>query len=232
MEIYINKIFAYLRSKIVRRTDYAALKLDMSKAYDQVEWDFSSTLMGRLGFAESLMTRIMNSATSMNYSFRINGEVFGSLRSGRGLRQENQLSSYLHLFLLCAHGLTSLFNSYEAQGLIRGVKIVNTCPSVSHLFSADDNLIFFKASTEEGARVRECLVRYERASGQCVNFDQPALSFSPNTNPQLIETIKAILIIPVVQRHDLYLGLLTVSMRSKKLQFKYLLERVHKSREG
>ncbi|XP_073153499.1 uncharacterized protein [Henckelia pumila] len=105
-------------------------------------------------------------------------------------------------------------------------------PTTITFILCDDSLIFFKASMEEGARVRECLARYERASGQCVNFEKSTLSFSPNTNPQLIEAIKAILTISVVQRHDLYLGLPTVSMRSKKMQFKYLLERLHKRING
>lgn len=81
---------------------------------------------------------------------------------------------------------------------------------------------------EEGARVKECLNLYEKASGQLIDYDKSVLSFIPNTNLLLIETVKNILTIPVVQCHDLYLGLHTVSVKSKWLQFKYLVERVVK----
>lgn len=85
---------------------------------------------------------------------------------------------------------------------------------------------------EEGARVRECLNLYEKASGKTINFSKSALFFSQNTHLMVIETIKSILTIPVVQQHDLYLGLPTISMKSKRLQFQYLVERVVKRIQG
>ncbi|XP_075499798.1 putative mitochondrial protein AtMg00310 [Primulina tabacum] len=67
---------------------------------------------------------------------------------------------------------------------------------------------------------------YERASGQLINFEKSSLSFSPNTNDRVKETIKSMLTIPVVQGHEVYLGLPVFSSRNKKLQFRYLVERV------
>ncbi|XP_075515386.1 putative mitochondrial protein AtMg00310 [Primulina tabacum] len=85
---------------------------------------------------------------------------------------------------------------------------------------------------ETGAHVKECLSTYEKASGQLVNYDKSALSFSPNTHISLMDTIKNILTIPVVHQHDLYLGLPTFSLRSKRLQFKYLKDRVIQRIQG
>lgn len=156
----------------------------------------------------------------MSHQFRI---ILESTRKwsnlSRGLRQGDPLSPYL--FVMCAHGLSSLFNAYEARGYFREVQIASTCPSVSHLFFADDSLIFFRARMKEGTRVKECTSLYDKASGKLINY---ALSFSPNSHEMLMDTIKNILTLPVVQQHDLYLGLPTVSLRSKRLQFRYLVD--------
>lgn len=41
------------------KVGYAALKLDMSKAYDRVEWHFLWDIRRRLGFAERWIQLIM-----------------------------------------------------------------------------------------------------------------------------------------------------------------------------
>lgn len=41
---------------------------------------------------------------------------------------------------------------------------------ISHLFFADDSILFFKATETEAKVVSEVLKDYEKASGQAVNF--------------------------------------------------------------
>lgn len=135
----------------------------MSKAYDRVEWDFLHALMSCLGFEDAWIQNIMNCVTSVSYSFCVNSEVSGPIFPTRGLREGDPLSPYL--FVLCAFGLTSLITHYETQGLFHGIRIASSCSSVSHLFFADDMLIFFRATIEDESRVRDCLCLYERASG-------------------------------------------------------------------
>ncbi|XP_075507646.1 putative mitochondrial protein AtMg00310 [Primulina tabacum] len=80
--------------------------------------------------------------------------------------------------------------------------------------------------------IRNCLLSYERASRQLINFEKSSLSFAPNTDAQLVENIKARLAISMVQGHDIYLGLPVFSTRSKKLKFGYLVERVVRRIQG
>ena len=64
----------------------------------------------------------------------------GSIKPSRGLCQGDPLSPYL--FLLCALGLQSLLQKAKANDDIRGVAICRNGPRVSHLFFADDSVLF------------------------------------------------------------------------------------------
>ena len=98
------------------------LKLDVSKAYDRVEWNFLRGMMVKLGFPEEWIDRVMSCVTTPSFSVRINGKAYGNIIPSRGLRQGDPLSPYL--FLLCAEGFTSLLSKAEAEGRLHGVQIV------------------------------------------------------------------------------------------------------------
>lgn len=100
------------------------------------------------------------------------------------------------------------------------------------MFFIVDSLIFFRSTREDIMQVRKCLNMYENASGQVINYDKSALTFSPSTSMQNIADIVEILSVTVVKGHDIYLGLPTFSLRNKRLQFSYLRERIENKVNG
>ena len=124
-----------------------ALKLDVSKAYDRVEWSFLKGIMVKLGFSDVWVDRVMCCATTPSYYVLINGKTFGHITPSRGLRQGDPLSPYL--FLLCMEGFTSLLHNAEMEGQIRGVSICRRAPKITNLLFADDSLIFCQATQNE-----------------------------------------------------------------------------------
>jgi hypothetical protein len=116
---------------------FAAVKLDMSKAYDRVEWHFLEAMMLKLGFHRRFVAIVMRCVTTVKYRIKVNGDLTDEIIPSRGLRQGDPLSPYL--FLLCAEAFSSLLKKAEEDNLIQGVRICPNAPSVSHLLFADDS---------------------------------------------------------------------------------------------
>ena len=101
------EITHYLMNKREGDLVYAAVKLDVSKVYDRVEWNFLEVMMQRMGFAEQWISLIMECTTIVLYRIKVNGELTNSFKPERGLWQVDSLSPYL--FFLCAKGFSALF---------------------------------------------------------------------------------------------------------------------------
>lgn len=64
-----------MRNKRRGNAGYAAIRLDMSKAYDRVEWNFLKDMMIRLGFAPVWVELIMKCVQFVKYRVKINGSL-------------------------------------------------------------------------------------------------------------------------------------------------------------
>ena len=147
-----------------------AVKLDMSKAYDRVEWKYLEGVMKRMGFQEKWIQLSMMCVKTVSYSVLINGEPKGRIIPTRGLRQGDPISPYL--FLLCMERLLALLQKEVRMGRIMGVPVCKGAPKISHLFFTDDGIIFCRATLEEANRVSQVLKDYERESGQKLNKEK------------------------------------------------------------
>ena len=112
------ELMHYLEHKKEGREGFVAIKLDMSKTYDRVEWGFIKQVMEKMGFHEKWVNLIMHCITTVSYSILINGVAYGSIIPIRGLHQGDPISPYI--FLLCTYGFSSLINNAARNQKISG----------------------------------------------------------------------------------------------------------------
>lgn len=83
-----------------------AVKLDMSKAYDRVEWYFLKWMLNKRNFPSHFSTIIMNCIISVSFQVHVNGFPTEHFIPERGLHQGDPLSSFL--FAICTEGFSTL----------------------------------------------------------------------------------------------------------------------------
>ncbi|KAM2060238.1 hypothetical protein ACFX1T_045454 [Malus domestica] len=199
-----------------RREDHAgmAIKQDMVKAYDRIEWDFLISIMTKMGFAPLFSKWIKACISTVSFSILVNGTPTGYIVPQRGLRQGDLLSPFL--FLLCTEGLLMLLRKGIELGALHGFKFTPSGTPLTHLFFADDSVVFGNATVDEARAVVEALQVYARGSGQEINLTKSSVFFSPKTSNRLKRDIEETLGIQCRQGFGKYLGLQADFGHSKK----------------
>ncbi|XP_059436088.1 uncharacterized protein LOC132169016 [Corylus avellana] len=215
-----------MHSRMRGKQGYMAVKIDMSKAYDQVEWGFLKVVMERMGFTRNWIELIMQCVSTAHYAVLVNGIPTGKIIPTRGIRQGDPISPYL--FLICAEALSTMLTKADYSGELRGVPTSKRGPRLNHLFFADDSLLFCRADICHWTRLTTILKSYELASGQRLNSSKTAIFFSRNTLVETKEQILEVVGIPSSQRYDTYLGLPALVGKSRSKEFKGIIDRVWK----
>ncbi len=173
--------------------------------------------MLKLGFQSTWVNLIMECVRTVSFSILVNGSSHGYFTSSRGLRQGDPLSPYL--FLFCAEGLHRLLSQAETSGQIQGLSLCRNGPRLTHLFFADDCLLFCKANLTECDNLLQILDRYEYASRQQLNRTKTTLFFSKCVAQTTQDELIRILGVPAICQYEKYLGLPSFVGRSKKASF-------------
>uniref|UniRef100_A0A803PUX2 Reverse transcriptase domain-containing protein n=1 Tax=Cannabis sativa TaxID=3483 RepID=A0A803PUX2_CANSA len=207
-----------------------AIKLDMLKAYDKMEWPFILRVLKANGFEDKICNIIMSGITGVSYSVLFNGSPLKKFKPQRGLRQGDPLSPYI--FLLCQEVLSKIILSQQNRGKIHGIRIARNAIPISHLMFADDTILFARANSEEATNLMGCLNLYEKWSGQVCSRAKSSVLFSNNLASDKRKDILQKLTIKQSDGEERHLGNPFVFKRRKRESFLKLRESMLQKLEG
>ncbi|KAM0980895.1 hypothetical protein ACFX13_014376 [Malus domestica] len=76
-----SEVAHYMHKRVSRLNGHMALKLDISKAYDRLEWKFLEVIMRSMGFSPRWIHMIMMCVSTVTYSFKLNGDPVGKSKN-------------------------------------------------------------------------------------------------------------------------------------------------------
>lgn len=192
------------------RSPRIALKVDISKAFDSVRWDFLLQTLKAMQFPAAFVDCIRACITTPSFSLSINGVTSGFFKGKTGLRQGDPISPLL--FAVVMNVLSYMLNRAAEDGIF-GYHPGCAGTKLTHLAFADDLLIFIDGTESSLAGVFTVLSQFEKFSGLEVNMSKTSM-FSSGLSAQTQLNILNRFRLRSIQLPVRYLGL---PLCSKKL---------------
>lgn len=225
-----QELFHALKKRDFCGRESLAIKLDMSKAYDRLEWNFLHNVLISFGFNEGWVAMVMKLVSTVSYKFKVNGVLGNTIFPKRGLREGDPLSPYL--FILAANALSHMLSRGLEERRIKGMKLARSAPTLTHLFFADDAVLFAQANGEEDFQIIQILNDYPKASGQRINLMKSGIIFGRFVPIGIRTKIQGILGMQEWDNPGKYLGLLADWGRARSAGLAWIKERVLGKIEG
>lgn len=124
------------------------VKLDISKAYDNVEWCFLCKVMQAFGFSRQWINWIYECLSTPRFSILVNGKPEGLFSSSKGVRQGDPISPFL--FIIIAEAFGRAIKSRHANKHLEGIKTTNFV--ATHQQFVDDNLLLGTTRSKEATQ--------------------------------------------------------------------------------
>jgi len=168
-----------------------ALKIDLEKTYEKLEWNFIREALFRANLLVDFIDVIMSCVSTVSTSILANGEATDPIVPSRWIRQGDPLSPYL--FIFCMDFLGQLIEEKCNAKLWHPVKASQSGPAFSHLMFADDLLFFARADGTDCSAIRDMLDEFCLLFGQTVSEAKFRVYFSPNVDRDARELLCDIL---------------------------------------
>lgn len=149
-----------------------AMKIDIAKAFDSVNWPFLLNTLRALNMPEEFIHWIKLCVCTASFSVQVNGELAGFFQSKRGLRQGCALSPYL--FVICINVLSCMLDKAVER---KQIGYHPRCKNIllSHLCFADDLLVFTDGTKRSIEGVLRVFNEFANMSGLKISLEKSTL---------------------------------------------------------
>ncbi|XP_026399242.1 uncharacterized protein LOC113295103 [Papaver somniferum] len=226
--IYDNEIIAQEMVHYMKNTKakmgVVGVKLDMDKAFDRMEWFFLHQMLLHLGFPLKWCQLINHCVRTASISLLMNGVPMEPIFPTRVLRKGNAISPYL--FILFMEGFSRLIISATTEKLIDPIKPAVASPQISHLFFADDCLLFIKGNRKSVSNLMHIIKKFTSASCQMVNLGNSSVFFNKHMGRESCEEITRMLNMKELDLNEKYLGTNLIIPRSRDKCFDISIQKM------
>ena len=206
------------------------IKINLEKAYDRLEWSFVRDTLKLFNIPDYLINVIMSCISSSSVAVLFNGGALEESHPTRGIRQGDPLSPYI--FIMCMEVLGFMIKDKCDSKLWDPVKASRGGLAFSHLFFADDLILFGKADKKNYTSIKEALDSFCELSRQKVNNRKSWVYFSPNVFGERREELYYCLDLHSALNLGKYLGFPLKLPGTTNQEFDFVIERVQRRLSG
>jgi hypothetical protein len=201
------------------------LKLDLSKAFDKISWEYLRTTLLAFGFDPTWVSWIVNLTSSALFSILINGVPSSPFSPTRGIRQGDPLSPFL--FIILAEGLNRTLKVAISDCSLSGLTLHGISPPISHSQFIYDSLLMGVPTVREALRIKSIINLFCEASGMDVNLSKSQIFFF-NTPVEIQHHLTLLLGFTCNTLPSTYLGIPLIDNPLKNLSWDSLLSKFRK----
>lgn len=157
---------------VMNKIDGLICKLAMEKAYDHACWEFVNYMFGMMGFVNKWRVWMKVCLSTSSFAVLINGGASKFFAVSRDLKQGDPLSPFL--FIVAMEALNELMYRARDLELIRGVTVRrgDNKMEISHLFFADDTLLFSQPEKRGSLYLKSLLLCFQDVSSLNINLQK------------------------------------------------------------
>ena len=200
-----------------------ALKIDVSKAFDTLNWTFLIKVLKAFGFSDIFCFWINSILHSATISILINGSQHGYFNCTRGVRQGDPLSPLLFCIVeeVLSRGITKLVQ----EGKVELISASRNSQIPSHCFYADDLMVYCRGKISGLEALKELFTQYAYCSGQSINLRKSSIH-AGGINQQRLNHLANLLGFSIGNLPFIYLGVPIFKGRPKTIYFQSTADKI------
>ncbi|XP_019431738.1 PREDICTED: uncharacterized protein LOC109338847 [Lupinus angustifolius] len=219
----------YIASEAINLLDHKvfggnlAIKLDIRKAFDTLDWSFLLDTLTAFGFNSKFTNWVKIILHSAKLSINVNGQSVGFFSFIRGVRQGDPLSPFL--FCLAEDVLNRGISKLILEGQLCPIYGPSNLFTPGHVLYVDDILIFYKGIKRNLLAFKKLVTTYAQASGQHISLSKCRF-YSASDSPRRIFALSSTLGFSSSRLPFNYLGVPLFKGKPRKVHLQAIADRI------